>query len=146
MASITSSDILSKNVGLKALSLLAALIIWLIVNFGRDESRSENIRLELRNMPSGLTITSELPRTVDVTLSGPRFSLLGLRPGKYCLVLDFAGVKEGVVAFPSLEKLVEIPTGIHVTRIQPASLELHVGRVLTRQEQNPAHSVWRGSQ
>ena len=117
---------------LKLLSLATALLLWLFVSFGREATVAVQVPVEVRGIPSGLVVVSGVPASIAVTFCGPRFQVQRLARQAASLPLDFAGVREGTVVFPNLEKLLSLPAGVQVTRIYPAALQVHLDKVAAR--------------
>ena len=63
---------LGRNRSLKLLSLFLAVALWLAVGGEELTETNLNISLELLNLPSHLMVTSEVPSSIQVRVSGPR--------------------------------------------------------------------------
>jgi hypothetical protein len=87
------------------------------------------VTVEYRNLPKGLIIANEVPDAVAVTLSGPRALLVRLAPTDLSLPLELSGLKPGVTYFKRLEENLKAPSGLVVTRISPATIDIRLERV-----------------
>ena len=68
-----------RNLGLKALSICIAALLWLVVAGERTVERVMRAPLEMQNLPEGLELVGAPPDTVEVRLRGPSGALsLGL--------------------------------------------------------------------
>jgi hypothetical protein len=114
------------NLTLKLLSLAVALLLWLFVSYGRETTLSLQVPVQMGQLSSGLVLAGGLPASVAVTVSGPKILVRRLADQSPRLALDLEGVHEGKVVFPDLAKLLHLPAGVHVIRIYPAALELHL--------------------
>ena len=123
---------LVNNLSLKLLALLLAIALWLLATGAKDSERDISIPLALRNLPAGLSVAGPLPDTVEVTVSGPRIRLLGLRTEELSLSLDLRNLREGTVSFSGMEKRLRIPPGITVMRIYPAVVDVTLVRTPRR--------------
>lgn len=123
---------LVNNLSLKLLALLLAIALWLLATGAKDSERDLSIPLALRNLPSGHSVAGPLPDTVEVTVSGPRIRLLGLRTEELSLSLDLRNLREGTVTFSGMEKRLRIPPGITVMRIYPAVVDVKLVRTPRR--------------
>ncbi|MRR53700.1 MAG: YbbR-like domain-containing protein [Deltaproteobacteria bacterium] len=123
---------LVNNLSLKLLALLLAIALWLLATGAKDSERDISIPLALRNLPAGLSVAGTLPDTVEVTVSGPRIRLLGLRTEELSLSLDLRNLREGTVTFSGMEKRLRIPPGITVMRIYPAVVDVTLVRTPRR--------------
>lgn len=124
--------VLVNNLSLKLLALLLAVALWLLATGAKDSERDLSIPLALRNLPAGLSVSGQLPDTAEVTVSGPRIRLLGLRAEEMSLSLDLRNLREGTVTFSGMEKRLRIPPGITVMRIYPAIVDVKLVRTPRR--------------
>ena len=76
-----------RNVGLKLLAVLLAVLLWLSVAGEHVVERSMRVPLEFRNIPTQLEITGDPPATVEVRLRGSSAVLGRLDPGEIVAVL-----------------------------------------------------------
>jgi hypothetical protein len=85
-----------RNFGWKLLALAVSVAIWATVASEADMAAFATVRLEYKNLPEGLEISSEPVDTVLLELRGPSGELGslgqsgGLRPG---VVLDMSNVR-----------------------------------------------------
>lgn len=121
-------ELLTENAGLKALSLLLALLLWLFVTSGMEGEEGITIPVQLRNIPPGLAVESRTPIFVELRIAGPRIFLAWLDKGRLAVNLDLTGVGEGSVTFANLETSVPLRSGLRVTRVYPSIVELKLAR------------------
>ncbi len=119
-------EMLTQNLGLKALSLLLAAILWLFVSSGREGAAKLVLPVIYANVPQGLAITNKPPAQIDVRLAGPRILLLRLDSNRQPVVLDLKGASAGITAFPEVAKNLPLPYGVRVTRVTPAAIEVRL--------------------
>lgn len=67
------------NLGLKIISFLFAIFLWIHITAQQEESQTFRIPLQLTNIPDSLTIIHEVPEFMEVTITGTRSNLLKLR-------------------------------------------------------------------
>ena len=60
-----------RHIGLKALSFVLAILLWLVVAGEEVVERGLRVPLELQQFPGGLELRGEWPTFVDVRLRGP---------------------------------------------------------------------------
>jgi YbbR domain-containing protein len=123
---------LGRHKSLKLLSLFLALALWLAVGGEERTETNLNISLELLNLPANLMITSEVPSTVQVRVSGPRGLIRSLSQSRLTHTLDLAGIKAGRQSFPLGVGSFNFPRGVQVTRVQPNPLILTFTPTITR--------------
>jgi YbbR domain-containing protein len=121
-------QVLGNNLSLKLLSLLLAVALWVLATGAKDSEQDISIPLVIRNLPAGFSVASPLPGTVNVTVSGPKIRLLGLRSEEMSLSLDLSNLHEGTVTFSGMEKRLRIPPGIIVMRLYPSVIDVKLVR------------------
>jgi YbbR domain-containing protein len=122
--------LVTRNAGLKLLSLFIAFGLWFFVNFGeRDTEESLRVPLELRNIPAHLAITSPRMDFVDLRLSGPRALLGRIDRGRLSVGLDLSGVRAGPAVFRVDVESINLPRGVKTLRINPSQVTLELERV-----------------
>lgn len=121
-------DAVRQNLGLKALSLFLAVMLWLFVAAGRDAEVSRSVLVQLEHVPSGLVVAGNPPSTINVRIKGPKILLLKNRMGKLTLLLNLKDSNEGMTAFPSPGALINLPEGVRVTRVTPALIEIRLAK------------------
>ena len=120
---------LTENLSLKLLALAFAVILWFFVMGEQRHEVAHVVTVDYRNLPKGLIIANEVPDAVAVTLSGPRALLVHLGPDDLSLPLDLSGLRPGVTSFKRLEENLKAPSGLVVTRISPATIDIRLERV-----------------
>lgn len=131
LADVTSflQNLLRRNMWLKAIALGLAIVLWWFVAGESKVQVGFIVPLEIRNIPSGMTITNKVERQVEVRLAGPP-SLLGtLQPADISASIDLSGAKPGKQVFPVDDRLIRVPPGIKVQRIYPNSVDVSLERL-----------------
>jgi YbbR domain-containing protein len=120
----------TRNLGLKFLSLVIAFGLWSFVNFGeRDTEQSLKVPLELRNIPAHLMITSPRIDFVDLRVTGPRTLLGRIDKTRLTVGLDLSGVRAGPAVFRVAAEALNLPRGVKVVRLNPSQVTLELERV-----------------
>ena len=90
------SGLLFHNIGWKLLSLAIAVVIWALVASEPELSTFTTVRVEYKNLPDDLEISTEPVSAVVLELRGPSGELDGptgvLRPS---VVLDMSNARPG---------------------------------------------------
>jgi YbbR domain-containing protein len=110
------------NLGLKALSVGVAVLLWMVVSGEAQVERGLRVPLELQQMPSGLELQSELPALVDVRVRGGSTTLSRVAAGDIVTVLDVHTARPGQRLFQLTPEQVRVPFGVQVLQISPASV------------------------
>jgi YbbR domain-containing protein len=132
-----------RNPGLKIISVLIALGLWMFVNAGqRGAVEALQVPISYRSLPTGLVIINRPTDFVKIEVAGPRTLLSLLDPERLTLKLDLTGVPTGRSDFKINSAMFNVPRQTSVTRITPAEVQLDIDRVVSRQI--PVHLVLAG--
>ena len=76
-----------RHLGLKALAVLLASVLWFTVAGEHIVERSLRVPLEFRNIPDAMEIVGNAPDSVDVRVRGASAVLSRVQPGEIMAVL-----------------------------------------------------------
>jgi YbbR domain-containing protein len=113
-----------RHLGLKALALVLAVLLWMIVSGEETVERGLRVPLELQQVPAGLELTGEVPATVDVRVRGASGTLSRVSTGDVVAVLDLRSARSGRRLFPLTPDQVRVPFGVEVVQVQPSALAM----------------------
>jgi YbbR domain-containing protein len=137
----------TENIGIKIVSLLFASLLWLYVTAQIGERQTFRVPLDLVNIPDSLTVVSEMPKEVSVTMRGARSELMKLRfLSRIRGTVDLGGAKQGRVVVPLSAAILNLPAGFPAGDAAidaPRSLTLDFERVVIAYV--PVTPVFRGS-
>jgi YbbR domain-containing protein len=122
-----------RHLGLKVLSLVLALLLWMVVSGEETVERGLRVPLELLQVPAGLELTGEVPATVDVRVRGASGSLSRVSTGDVVAVLDLRSARSGRRLFPLTPEQVRVPFGVEVVQVQPSALAMAFESSASRQ-------------
>ena len=115
--------LLFQNLGWKLLALAVAVIIWALVATEPELSTFATVRLEYKNLPEGLEISSDPVSSVVLELRGPQGELRGVgdtvRPS---VVLDMSNVDAGEHTFPIGDGNVKLARSVQLVRSVPSQV------------------------
>ena len=135
---------LQQNLGLRIISLLLAVGLWIFVNAGQHSSvEAFNIPVSYRGLPPGFVITNSHPDFVKIQLSGPETLLSLVDPSRLTLKLDLGGVGVGQASFKLGLDSFTVPRGTAVTSISPSQIVLDLDKIVVRYL--PVHLVTVGT-
>lgn len=123
---------LRKNLGLKGLALVLAVLLWWIVGGERNVLVGFAVPLEIRNIPADMAITNKVDRLVDVRIAGPPTLISGLGQKEISVVVDLTGAEPGKEFIPLTERAVKVPAGFRVERVYPSSVEVVLEKLVRR--------------
>ena len=121
-----------RHLGLKALALILAAVLWFTVAGEHVVERSLRVPLEFRNIPQALEIVGNAPDSVDVRLRGSSAVLSRVQPGEIMAVLDLSSARTGSRLFHIRADEVRAPFGVEVAQVVPATLALELERSARR--------------
>ena len=128
-------SVLKKNLALKILSVLLAVILWAVVSRGRgaqDMEASVGIPVELHNLSPDMEVVTGPVERVDVRLKGPRSIVSKISTLGITIPLDLSGTTEGDTTFELFSSDVTVPPEVSVTRISPSTINLKLERIIRR--------------
>ena len=120
---------INENWKMKVLALGCALLLWFYVMGERRLEVAYAVPIELKNVPQGMVVTNDLPRNIDIRLSGPRALLNDLKQKEVRISIDLVGLKPGVTTFSRLDDHLRLPGGIQATRISPSFVDVKLERI-----------------
>jgi YbbR domain-containing protein len=110
-----------RHIGLKAISIAMAALIWLIVSGEQIVERALRVPLEFTNVPSQLEIVGEPPNVVDVRVRGSSGALARIATGELVAVLDLDTARAGQRLFHLSAVDVRSPFGVEVVQVTPSN-------------------------
>ncbi|MGO9607155.1 MAG: YbbR-like domain-containing protein [Candidatus Binataceae bacterium] len=123
-----------RNVGLRLISVLIAIGLWIFVNAGqRGAVETLSVPLSYRAIPPGLIIVNHPPEFVRVEVTGPHTLLSLLDPERMTLRLDLASVPTGQSDFKLSPGMFNVPRQTNVARIVPDQVHVDVDRIVMRE-------------
>ena len=131
-----------QHLGLKALSLGLAIVLWLIVAGEEAVERGLRVPLELQQVPAGLELQGDSPTFVDVRVRGGSSVLSRMSSADIVAVLDLRSATPGERLFQMSPEQVRTPFGVQVIQVIPSSISLNLERTKTRVV--PVKPLWEG--
>jgi YbbR domain-containing protein len=117
---------LFQNLVWKLLSLAIAVVIWALVATEPELATFANVRLEYKNLPLGLEISSDPVSTVVLELRGPSGALRGIGDGVHpAVVVDMSDATIGERTFSIGERNVKVTRGVRLVRAIPSEVRFH---------------------
>jgi YbbR domain-containing protein len=113
-----------RNLGLKLVSTLVAILLWLVVAGERVVERVMRSPVEFQNLPAGLEIVGNPPDTVEVRLRGSSGALSRIASGDMSAVIDLETARPGRRLFHITQSQVNVPYGIDIVQVAPSTLTM----------------------
>jgi len=118
--------LVSHNFWWKVLALSIAVLIWAVVASEPELSTFASARLEYKNLPDNLELSSEPVTQIILELRGPSGELRGLGDGGQhpAAILDMSNAAPGERTFPIGTANVRLSRGVHIVRAIPSQVHL----------------------
>ncbi len=120
------------HLGLKALSLGLAVMLWLFVSGDAVVERGLRVPLEFSQFPAGLEMMGDMPSLVDVRVRGASSALSLLGPGDIVAQLDLKSATAGRRLYQLTPEQVRVPYGVQVVQVMPPTVALAFETSATR--------------
>jgi len=111
-----------RHIGLKVLSVVLAVMLWMVIAGEETVERGLRVPLELQQFPPGLELLGDVPTTADVRVRGPAGTLSRLSPGEIVAVVDLRGARAGERLFHLTPEQVRVPFGVEVVQVTPPTV------------------------
>jgi YbbR domain-containing protein len=121
------------NFGLKVLSLVVAVLLWMAVTRDPVAEIAVNVPVEFHNAPEHLEISSETIPQVQVRVRGPVREVRELSAADVHAVVDMANVLPGERTYDLAPKRIHVPDGVQVVQTVPSQIRVSFDRRETRQ-------------
>ncbi len=115
-------NLFSGNTGAKVVSVIVAVVLWVVVLGSRAVEVSKEIPLIITT-PSDLVISNDVPEKVIFKLSGPKAFLRAIldRPEDPIRV-NLSGARSGLVTYRFFADNIHLPIGVRVLQVNPPSM------------------------
>ena len=121
------------NLGWKLLSVLLALLLWIVIAREPELATSISVPILFRNIPNDLDISSGIIDRAHVEVRGPARRLSPDSLSLAAVILDLSGVQPGERTFTIDDSNVRrLPIGVAFYRAVPSQVSLRFERLLSR--------------
>lgn len=124
--------IITKNLTLKVISLILAVILWLFVKSTSEGEVGLMVPLEFFGVPSSLIVTEVSEDAVMVRIMGPLSQLERLSTKEGRARIDLSGARPGTNTFHILPDNLNLPSALKITQISPSSIRVELDRVVNK--------------
>lgn len=126
-------DFFLKNTGLKLLSLVFAVSLWLFVNLKATTERDLQLPVRWVNLPNFLEITNPVNDFVRIRVTGPRRILSHLNPTRFPVILDLADAKVGLMDYQISDKMISLIPGLKATVLPPDIIQFKFDIIVAKE-------------
>lgn len=120
------------NLGLKALSLCLAALLWAVVLGEQKVEVTINVPLQL-GLPENLFLVNDPTDTLEVRLRGPKTLVTSVTPREIALGELPIKLTEGENVIPIREEWVRVPRGTEVVEVGPRRVRVVLERSVERE-------------
>ncbi len=121
------------NLGLKIVSLIAAVLLWVAVTREPVAEVAISVPVEFHNSPEHLEISTESIPQVQVRVRGPVREVRDLSPSEVHAIIDLEQAKPGERTYDLNPRRIHVPDGIEVVMAVPSQMRLTFDASLTKQ-------------
>jgi len=111
--------ILFSNPGLKILSVVLAISMWIFVTYRGQSEMALDVPIGFKNMPKGLELLRESAKMVALNLRGQERLLKSLKPMDINVVIDLSNAKRGESTYYLDKNAVIVPGTVDILRVEP---------------------------
>lgn len=113
---------LSTNLGTKLISIVIAVVLWIVVLGSRNVEATKDVPLELITPPE-LVVANDVPEKVSFRLSGPKAFLRAVLDRREDPIrVNLVGAKPGLVTYRFFSDNIRVPIGVKVQSINPTAI------------------------
>ncbi len=123
---------ITKDMPLKIIALLLAVILWFYVTGIKNSERIIDIPLEIINLPDNTMVLSPLPQKITLKVRGPRNILFRLPSADLKYSIDAGGMQFGTNVFYFTGDQLELPSGVQVIWMSPSSLTIVLSETIRK--------------
>ncbi|WP_163336861.1 YbbR-like domain-containing protein [Desulfopila sp. IMCC35008] len=123
----------TKDWVLKVISLLLATVLWYYVGGEETVDKNVSMPIEIINLPRDLVISNQFKKEIEVTVSGPRSLIQEMTNKAVTRQINLADAMPGTNVIENNNDSIQVPRGITVLRIQPASIILSLDKLIQKQ-------------
>jgi YbbR domain-containing protein len=122
-----------QNIGLKLISLLVAVLLWLAVVHEPQAEVSLTIPIEFQNVPQYLDFTSEHVPQAAIRVQGPERMVRDLDQAEVHATIDLAHAAPGEHTYDLTPREIHVPHGVDVLQVMPGQLRITFDRRITKE-------------
>lgn len=124
---------LLENWPIKLTSFVLALSLWLYVTSTGKTEVSLAVPLELKNIPAGMVVVGDLPKSVDIRVHGQERLLRDAGSSKKIVgTIDLSGAKQGRNRIQMRPDSFRKPSGAAITHIGITDLSVFLDRLVRK--------------
>lgn len=113
-----------------SVALFFALCLWFIVNLSRDFNVTIEVPIILSNLPSDVTVSSDIPKTASVVLTGEGWDLISVYTNPPRVLIN--AESDDVNLAEQLRSQVGVFSNLNIIQVRPTQLIIEKERRISR--------------
>jgi YbbR domain-containing protein len=114
------------------LAILIAVFLWFFAHSEKTSEVTLKIPLLINNMPADEVIINDIPRYIEVTLSGPSSTVFNYANSKPIYSINLIKTDVGNYIFNISPSEFNLPNGIKIDTVYPNSINISLDRIVSR--------------
>jgi YbbR domain-containing protein len=131
MSAKHSQGLVSENASYKIVALLITLILWVIILGSKEATVVKMVSTDYL-FPKDMVIVNSVPHEVAFRISGPRLTLKRFSESEEPLAIDLTSALEGLTTIRIHPDSIDVPPGLHVVSVSPATITPRLERLITQ--------------
>ncbi len=124
--------LLTSNLGTKLISVMIAMVLWIVVLGSRNVEVTKEVPLEVVTA-SDVVSSNEVPEKIAFRLSGPKAFLRAILDRREEPIrVNLAGVKPGLITYRFFSDNIHVPIGVKVLSIHPTAIVIKLEQLKRR--------------
>ena len=124
--------LITDNFTYKVLAILMAMFLWFFAHSEKTTQVTLKIPIVLNNLPSDEVIINDVPRYIEVTVSGPSSAIFSYVDSKPVYKINLIKTDVGNYIFNISPSEFNLPGGVKVESIYPSSINISIDRIVSR--------------
>lgn len=113
---------ISANLGTKLVSVVIAVVLWVIVLGSRNVEATKEVPLEVIT-PADIVPANDIPEKIAFRLSGPKAFLRAILDRREDPIrVNLSGAKPGLITYRFFSDNIRVPIGVKVLSINPTAI------------------------
>ena len=124
--------LITDNFTYKILAVLIAIFLWFFAHSEKTSEITLKVPILINNMPSDEVIINDIPRYIEVTLSGPSSAVFSYAESKPAYSINLIKTDVGNYIFNVSPSEFNLPSGIKIETVFPNSINISLDRIVSR--------------
>jgi len=123
---------LLENTGLKIVSVLLAIVLWIFVTSRGQSEMAIDVPLEFKDIPAGLEMVTSSEKTISLNIKGQERLIRNVKSSDIRVYVDLSKAKKGEGIYYISREDIKLPRSITITSINPLSVKVVTEETVTK--------------